>query len=122
MRVETSTGVSIDAESVRNYFHTLINKFFKILPLYEDKEETLCEYMRNLQIELIGCKSFITELEHDARYISMLSVLEQLIGLHSHCGFTIEHRKIKKSVFQAISFCEELEERYERMVLANEEV
>lgn len=122
MTISTSTGVPISAEIVHNYFHTLINKLFKILPLYECKENSLCEYMRNLQIELIGCKGFIVELENDPRYISMLSILEHLIGLHSYCGFTIDHHIVKKSVFQAISICEELEERYERMVLAAEEV
>jgi predicted transcriptional regulator len=55
--VHTSVGEPLTGELLRNYFRNLVNQFFKILPMRENGEDSLCVYMTSLQAELIGCKS-----------------------------------------------------------------
>ena len=56
MMIQTTVGVPMDAMVLNNYFRTLINLFFKILPIKESGESSLDTYMRSLQAELLGCK------------------------------------------------------------------
>ena len=35
----------VDGKMVRNYFKNLVNRFFKILPMFENKDESLVVYM-----------------------------------------------------------------------------
>lgn len=109
--INTSIGKPIRVELIESYFHSLINKFFKILPLYEDNENTLCEYMRNLQSELIGFQSLLPGIGNDANLISLLSILEYLIDMHSCYGFELGKGVIKREVFGAIRVCQKMEQR-----------
>lgn len=120
--LDTSTGKPIRAELVEGYFHSLINKFFKILPLYEDNETTLCEYMRNLQAELLGFQSLLIDLRYDVHLVSLLSILEYLIDMHSCFGFEMEKAIIKREVFGAIRVCEKMEKRYHEIAIAHPSV
>jgi len=109
--LDTSAGKPIRVEFIKSYFHSLINKFFKILPMYEDNEVTLCEYMRNLQSELIGFQNLLLDFGTDANLIYLLSVLEYLIDMHSCYGFELNKALIKREVFGAISVCKKMEQR-----------
>lgn len=108
--INTSIGKPIRVELIESYFHSLINKFFKILPLYEDNEKTLCEYMRNLQSELIGFQSLLLGSGNDAHLVSLLATLEYLIDMHSCYGFELEKSVIKREVFGAIRVCQKMEQ------------
>ena len=55
MMIQTTVGVPMDATMLNNYFRTLVNLFFKILPIKESGESSLEVYMRSLQAELLGC-------------------------------------------------------------------
>ena len=66
MMIQTTVGVPMDAMVLNNYFRTLINLFFKILPIKESGESSLDTYMRSLQAELLGCKELI-EAIHEGR-------------------------------------------------------
>ena len=48
-----SDGVEVDAALIKNYFSALVNCVFKILPMKENKEESLNAYMRSLQMEMV---------------------------------------------------------------------
>ncbi len=63
--IDTSTGVQIDSVYLQNYFESLVNKFFKILPMREENEKSLNEYLKSFQRELIGCGEFITAVKDD---------------------------------------------------------
>ena len=52
MMIATTAGIPIDSEILHNYFRNLVNHFFKILPIREQKEESLTTYMQSLQAEL----------------------------------------------------------------------
>lgn len=89
-----------------HYLTGLVSKFFKILPMKEAGEASLCDYMSSLQVELIGCKGVIESLQEDAMYLTLISILEYLIN--EEC----EVRVVKREVFKAISICKKLRKRY----------
>lgn len=107
MSVDTTVGVSMDTRVLSNYFHKLINSFFKILPLWECHEPTLPTYMRSLQIELIGCEKMFVATQYDSQLLSLISILQYFID-NPHC----ETSDIKREVFKAISICDKLKSKY----------
>lgn len=107
MMINTTVGVPMDASVLRNYFKTLINLFFKILPIWESGESSLTVYMKSLQAELLGCKELIEAIHEDAQFLSLISILQYLIDTPS-CDISI----VKREVFRAISICNKLKARY----------
>lgn len=107
MMIETSTGVPVDAQLVRNYFHTLVNHFFKILPMRENNEDSLNTYMKGLQAELLGCGSLIKAIDNDPAFLTLVSILQYLIDF-PECTV----REVKREVFGAISLCNKLKAKY----------
>ena len=103
-----SANVSVLSDRlVGNYFSNLVDLFFKILPLWENREKTLPIYMETLLDELIGCKDLVYASSDDALFLSLLSTLQYLIG---HPDLPAE--KVKRHVFKAISICNKLAARY----------
>lgn len=89
-----------------NYLSGLVNKFFKILPMKEDNEPSVNEYMSSLQVELIGSKNIVKSLGDDAMYMTIISILQYLID--EDCDI----RVVKREVFKAISCINKLSDRY----------
>lgn len=107
MMVETTAGTSIDTEVLHNYFRSLVNHFFKILPIREQNEKSLTTYMQSLQAELLGCKGLVSAIQNDASYLTLLSILQYLID-NPECTV----REVKREVFRAISICNKLKAQY----------
>lgn len=108
MTIEIKTGINIDSEFLSNYFKTLVNQFFKILPMREDNEESLQTYIEELQEELIGfSKLFGGIFEYDQSFISLISILQYMID-HPDCKVITTRRK----VFRAISICNRLKAKF----------
>lgn len=107
MMIQTKVGVPMDAIILNNYLCTLINLFFKILPIWENGERSLETYMRSLQAELLGCKRFVEAIHSDSLFLSLLSILQYLIDNPS-----LEVSTVKREVFRAISICNKLKARY----------
>lgn len=108
--VDTNAGTPINSNILRNYFRSLVNSFFKILPIKEQNdeyEESLVVYMTSLQSELLGCKELITAIQYDSQFLTLLSILQYLID-NPECTA----REVKREVFRAISICNKLEARY----------
>lgn len=107
MMIPTTAGVPMDATVLNNYLHTLINLFFKILPIWESGESSLDTYMRSLQAELLGCKELIESIRDDPMFLSLISILQYLIDTPS-CPIPV----VKREVFKAISICNKLKVKY----------
>ncbi len=107
MMLQTKVGVPMDAKMLSNYFRTLINHFFKILPIWESGEGSLGTYMRSLQAELLGCKELIEAIHEDPLFLSLIAILQYLID-NPAC----EISNVKREVFRAISICNKLKARY----------
>ena len=87
-----------------------MNQFFKILPMRENGEETLCVYMKSLQVELLGCKELIPDMRDNPRYLTLLAILQYLVDNPS-CPL----QDVRREVFEAISICNKLESIYTNM-------
>lgn len=108
--IKTSVGEPITSNLLRNYFHNLVNQFFKILPMRENEEESLYIYMQSLQSELIGCKELLPDIRENSLYLTLLAILQYLID-NSDCTVA----EVKREVFHAISICNKLKSIYANM-------
>lgn len=93
---------------VYRYLQTLVDHFFKILPMWEDGEPTLPSYLQSFQIELSGCGKIIGAYIPDASYVSLLSILQYFID-NPECNVSV----VRREVFHAISICNGMRNRYE---------
>lgn len=107
MEVNTIYGYPLSNNLLNSYFSNLVNQFFKILPMRENEEDSLITYMQSLQVELIGCKSFIPELNENSFYLTLLSLLQYLIDNPDSSVVVV-----KREVFRAISICHKLKSAY----------
>lgn len=111
MTYETTTGIEINEHLLSKYMRSLVDRFFKILPIKEGKEvygiESLDAYLRSLQAELLGCKSLVTAVDNDPRFMTLLNILQYLID-DQDCSV----RTVKREVFRAISICNKLKVKY----------
>lgn len=104
---KTRINTVVDNELIRNYFKSLVNNFFKILPMRENEESSLTTYLESLQSELAGAGKFIPELDSDARLLSLLAILE---FLKDNPDYPVN--KVRREVFKAISICNKLKTHY----------
>lgn len=111
MMLDTSNGMQVSSSSVISYIDSLVNKFFKILPMREESEPSLSEYILSFQRELIGCGDMITSFHDDGLYISILSILQFLSDnvLPDSCDMAA----FRREVFHAISLCGKLKRKFE---------
>lgn len=107
MSMQTACGVPMDAEALCQYTRNLVNLFFKILPIRESGETSLCSYMESLQREIVGCQEFVLAIHNDALLMSLVAILQYLID-HSDSSVAV----YKQEVFKAISICNKLKARY----------
>ncbi|MCD8376854.1 MAG: hypothetical protein LUD69_07910 [Oscillospiraceae bacterium] len=106
----------------QNYMNTLVNAFFKIIPIREEldqqgrttdggaereEDSSLGVYMRSLQAELLGCRGLVAVLKNDSRLMSLVSILQYLID-NQDCSF----RTLRREVFKAIRICNALQAQY----------
>ena len=102
----TADGYDIPTEMVGKYLNGLVNQFFKILPIKESGEPSLNEFMRSLQVELIGFKGLMAEIGNDSMYLTLLSILQYMI--ENDCDVPT----VKREVFKSISICKKLQKKY----------
>ena len=93
--------------SMREYVRNLVNRFFKILPLWEDQEESLPTYLESLLLELKGFNGLMYVINDDPDYVSLLAILQYLVDNPDTSVHTV-----KREVFRAISICNKLRAKY----------
>ena len=103
--------IYVSEELLLNYFQSLVNRFFKILPIRENEEETLTVYMKSLQCEVLGCRKLISDMNNDSRFFTLASILQYLIDA-PNCPI----KDVKREVFKAIRICNQLKEQYREVV------
>lgn len=103
MSMDTTIGVSISNELMENYLKTLVNRFFKILPIREQDDDSLPIYLRSLQMEVLGSQNLITSFQNNANFITLASILQYLID-NPDCSI----KAVRREVFHAISLCNKL--------------
>lgn len=92
---------------VVQYLDSLINRAFKILPLYEESNEGLFVYIQSLIYEVYGIRYVIKELGASSDYVMLLAILESL----SDDAIMIDDRKkeiVKREVFKCIDLIKKI--------------
>ena len=105
--IDTSANKPLPEKLLYNYFKSLVNSFFKILPIRESGEKSLGTYMQSLQLELIGCKELLPSIKEDSGFLSLIAILQYLID-NPECSVGV----VKREVFKAISICNRLKAQY----------
>lgn len=93
--------------SLCNYFQYLVNHFYKILPMKEQGEESVCVYLESLKFEILGFDGLFTKTNYSSSIITLLSILQRLID-DKDCGLPV----VRREVFRAISICNRLKDMY----------
>lgn len=79
---------------IRDYLENLIDCIFKILPLKEEENLGLVDYIDSIIIQIIGSKNVYVELYSNQKYLSILNVLYYL----KNNEFTL--KQCKREVFK----------------------
>ncbi len=64
-------------ERLIRYLENIVNSVFKILPLWEEKNDGIDVYVESLLFELYGLEESVS-MEHSYEYISLISTLESI--------------------------------------------
>jgi hypothetical protein len=96
----------IPNELFNNYLKYLINKMFKVLPMKENEVKSLNEYLRSLQIELIGSTELIGVLKNDPQFLSLMNTIQFFIDNE------YDNKTCKREVFKCIHILEDLQKKY----------
>ena len=102
-----SNKINKDSTLYKNYLQVLKDRIFKILPLFEEKNEGLFHYINSLTFELNGLQYVIEGLHHSSYYISLLSSIESL--LDESIEKVQDLKFIRSEVFRLIGIIEKLQ-------------
>lgn len=94
----------INKNTFKKYMHGMINHFFKILPLWENNDETIFVYIDSLKDELLGCNHAFSFVEDSPELISLISILQYLYDNRD-----LDVKTVKREVFKAIDICTKIE-------------
>ena len=103
--IEVKYGL-LPKENFCRYFEFLINKTYKILPLKEEKSDTLKSYLESYLRELIGNQELVPVLVDEPKFITVLNTMQFLISEE------YSDKVCKKEVFKCIRILEEIKEKY----------
>lgn len=104
--IMTVCGDNISDELLARYIKSLVNCFFKILPMRENDEESLALYMEGLRREMVGCSNLFPALQEEPMYLTLLCILQNFIDTPD-----MDIVDVKRDVFSAISVCKKLSNR-----------
>lgn len=95
----------MEKERVRKFFENkLVNNIYKILPLFEECNLGLNDYIDSLIKELEGVSTYLSI--DDLTVISLIGVLKSL----SEINVDTEHQYVKREVFKAIKLSKSIAE------------
>lgn len=106
-------------QAANKYMRGLVDRFFKILPMWEDREPSVTVYIESLLLELNGFNALSRILHDDKDYVSLLAILRFLAD-----NPNLSDAVVKREVFRAISICNRLRARYlyDKNAVGDEEV
>ena len=64
------------AEITNLYLKTMIGSIYKILPMYDDNNVTLQDYLDSLYVQLVGASEFYDELKYNQRFYSIINIIQ----------------------------------------------
>lgn len=99
--------ITRDGTLFNNYIEVTKSRVFKILPLLEENNEGLYQYIDSLLFELYGIQYVIEAVKESYPYLSVLATLESL--LDEIIVNNREHIFIRSEVFKMMTLLERLQ-------------
>ena len=93
------------------YIKTLIPKTFKILPLYEEKNDGLPRYVASLILEIEGMLYYVESPSNQQEVVSVIAILESVYDISLFEDTLVED--LKSEVFKCLSIVKRLIKRTE---------
>jgi len=90
-----------------NYLNRLVNALFKIIPMYEDQDESLPTYICSLRDELRGADGIMALMDNNPIFFSIISNLQFFVD-EPGCGLPA----VRRGVFRSIRHCKDLMRLY----------
>lgn len=100
-----------DNKKITVYLNVVVDKIFKILPLYEEKNIGIKVYVESLIFELYGVQNVIT-IENSSDYISLLSTLESVRAEMNKEN--IKKYTLKRELFKCINLVKNISSNLEK--------
>lgn len=93
------------------YIKTLIPKTYKVLPLYEEKNDGLPRYVASLILEIKGVLYHVEEYEDLQELVSLIAILESIYDISLFEDTLTED--MKSEVFKCLSIVKRLIQKKE---------
>lgn len=84
-----------------NYSSALIDRVYKILPLFEEKNDGLFAYVQSLIYELEGLYWVVDGVRDNPDYLTLLATLESISDDAVFCDME-NHSVVKREVFKCL--------------------
>jgi hypothetical protein len=94
---------------VQEHLELIKSDIFKILPLFEEKCETLTTHIGSLLYEMYGKVHVIEGFDGNARYLTLLSILESLYDESLAAEYDIS--TVRREVFKCLNIIEKLQQK-----------
>lgn len=98
-------------EVYKIYIKTLISKTYKILPLYEEKNDGLPRYVASLILEIEGALYYVEDTSDQQEVVSIIATLESVYDISLFEDVLVED--MKSEVFKCLSIVKRLIKRTE---------
>lgn len=93
------------------YIKTLIPKTYKILPLYEERNEGLSRHVASLILEIEGALYHVKSVSDQQEVVSIIAILESVYDISLFEDVLVED--MKSEVFKCLSIIKRLIKRTE---------
>lgn len=105
--------INKNSKAYKSFIKKLTDRVYKILPLYEEKDQGLTVYVRSLIFELEGLPSVI-DGSRDSEYISLMATLESIYDEFLLCDFdeigSETHGLLRREVFKCANVVKKIGE------------
>ena len=78
----------------KKYYITLINRIWKILPIYEENQTNFYKYSKSIYLELKG---------NEDKYVEIEIIRNKINGLIEEDRFKIDHTIVRSTILECIS-------------------
>ncbi len=93
----TKYGANIPPDILVKYFERLIGRIFKILPISEERADTLNEYIEYILIEISGGDRLLI---HDIKLLELMCNLESLLWIQD------DKKQFRSQIFKCMKICD----------------
>ena len=89
-------------ETTNIYLKTMIGSVYKILPMYDDNNETLRDHLDSLYVQLAGGYEYYDELKYNQRFQSVINIVQYFRK------YEFDKKTCKREVLKATNILDKL--------------